>query len=71
MHPRYITGFGLFQEATSSNAVLVLTQTMHRFGTPVAILSDNGRYFVGAGKKGKRGGNQLCSKNVYRTITSN
>ena len=53
---RCITGFGLFQEATSSNAVLVLTQAMHRFGTPATILSDNGRCFVGAGKKRKKEG---------------
>ena len=53
---RYITGFGLFQEATSSNAVLVLTQAMRRFGTPVTILSNNGRCFVGAGKNRKKKG---------------
>ena len=44
---RCITGFGLFQEATSRNVVLVLVQTTHRFGTPSTILASNSSHFIG------------------------
>ena len=40
---------GLFQEATSENAVMVLRQAVDRFGVPATILSDNGSCFVGRG----------------------
>lgn len=57
---RCVTGVGLFTEATSKNVVSVLIDAIAKFGTPAAILSDNGSCFVGAGgrhskdKDGKR-----------------
>ena len=44
---RCVTGAGLFSQATSENAVLVLRQAIKRFGTPATILLDNGSCFVG------------------------
>ena len=50
---RRITGFGLFKEATSENAVAVLVAAIARCGVPATMLSDNGSCFVG-----QRGGRQ-------------
>ncbi|MYB30932.1 MAG: transposase family protein [Cenarchaeum sp. SB0663_bin_5] len=44
---RCVTGAALFREATSKNAVIMLRQTISRFGVPATILSDNGSCFVG------------------------
>lgn len=52
---RCVTGAGLFKEATSENAVLVLREAVQQFGTPATILSDNGSCFVGRGGR-KKGG---------------
>ena len=59
---RCVTGVGLFTEATSENVVDVLIDAIAKFGTPAAILSDNGSCFVGAGgghSKGMRSGPPL------------
>ena len=42
---RCVTGFGIFQDATSENAVLVLRDAVKYFGNPGQILSDNGCMF--------------------------
>ncbi len=47
---RCVTGAGLFTQATSENAVVVLQQAIKQFGTPATILSDNGSCFVGMRK---------------------
>ena len=46
MHPRCITGFGIFYSATSQNTVAVLRKAIKSFGTPGQILSDNGAQFT-------------------------
>ncbi len=43
---RCITGFGLFDSATSQNTVAVLRKAIKSFGTPDQILSDNGAQFT-------------------------
>ncbi len=43
---RCVTGFGVFEDATSANAVLVLRKAITRFGAPASILSDNGKCFT-------------------------
>ena len=52
---RCVTGAGLFTQATSENAVVVLRQAIKRFGTPATILSDNGSCFVGMRKGNPKG----------------
>lgn len=49
---RCVTGFGVFQGATSENAALVLRKAISEYTTPAQMLSDNGRCFAG----GKAGG---------------
>jgi len=48
---RCVTGARLFTEATSENAVTALAEAIGRFGTPAAVLSDNGRCFNGGRSK--------------------
>ncbi len=52
---RCITGFGVFEHATSENAVLVLRKAIRQFGTPAQILSDNGSCFTSARRGTPRG----------------
>lgn len=52
---RCVTGAGIFSQATSENAVLVLRQSIKRFGTPATILSDNGSCFVGVRRGNPKG----------------
>ena len=49
---RCVTGFGVFQDATSENATLALRRAISEYTTPAQMLSDNGRCFAG----GKAGG---------------
>jgi len=46
-----VTGARLFAEATSENAVAALAEAIGRFGTPAAVLSDNGRCLDGGRSK--------------------
>ena len=50
---RCVTGAEPFREATSENAVTALRRAVGRFGTPAAILSDNGSCFCGLRKAQK------------------
>ena len=52
---RCITGFGVFEHATSENAVLVLRKAIRQFGTPAQILLDNGSCFTSARRGTPRG----------------
>ena len=53
--PRCVTGAGLFTQATSENAVIILRQAIKRFGAPATILSDNGSCLVGVRKGNPKG----------------
>ena len=54
---RCVVAARVFTQATSENAVLALRDAMGRFGTPAAILSDNGACFVGRnGRRSAPGG---------------
>ena len=69
---RCVTEAALFREATSKNAVIMLRQTISRFGVPATILSDNGSCFVEArGRKKPKNSwmptlleNELLSLNI-------
>ena len=42
---RFIVGHGMFGEATSNNAVMVLKDATARYGKPKSVLSDHGVQF--------------------------
>ncbi|MGI0063104.1 MAG: DDE-type integrase/transposase/recombinase [Nitrosopumilaceae archaeon] len=43
---RFITGYGVSDDATSKNSVTVLEEAVKRYGRPASILSDNGAQFT-------------------------
>jgi putative transposase len=42
---RYITGYGVFSDATSVSAVSVLKEAISKYGKPASILTDRGSQF--------------------------
>ena len=51
-HSRFITGYGMFNEATTANALLLLEIAIKLYGKPREIISDKGSQFY-ANKKDK------------------
>jgi len=47
-HSRMVVGAGLYDEATTENALMTLREAVRRYGTPRQILTDNGTQFVAA-----------------------
>ena len=53
---RFLVGFGVFDAATSENAIAVLRQAIKKYGTPAQILTDHGSQFYANEKaESKRG----------------
>jgi putative transposase len=53
---RLITGYGVFNVATSENAIKVLKEAMGNYGKPESILTDRGTHFyASAGEKKAKG----------------
>ena len=44
-YSRYVVSFGLFRKQTSEHCIDVLKSAIEQFGTPVEVLTDNGRQF--------------------------
>ena len=69
---RFITGYGVFAEATGDNALAVLRAAMRVHGTPASILTDRGSQFYAteaeARKKGASGFEQKLARLGIRHI---
>ena len=53
---RFVTGHGVFEHATTENALLVLEEAIEKHGKPAAILSDCGaQFYANASEKKKKG----------------
>ena len=51
---RLIVGYGVFNEATTENAIKVLKEAIQNYGKPESILTDRGtQFYASAGKKAK------------------
>ena len=51
-----MTGHGVFEHATTENALLVLEEAIEKHGKPAAILSDRGaQFYANASEKKKKG----------------
>ncbi len=48
---RLIVGYGLFDNATAENAVIVLEKAIHAYGVPKQLISDHGVQFTSIGKE--------------------
>ena len=42
---RFIVSFGVFDEQTTENAVLILEDAIEKYGKPLGILTDHGSQF--------------------------
>lgn len=42
---RFIAGYGIFDEATTENAISVLERSINRYGKPLELLIDHGSQF--------------------------
>ncbi len=56
---RFITGYGVFEAATTENALAVLRQAMGDHGRPASILTDHGSQFYANGSGGKKKGESV------------
>ena len=63
---RCITGFGVFDEATTEHAVQVLHEAMTKYGKPASILSDHGSQFYANESECKRKGESEFEKELDR-----
>jgi len=43
---RFITGYGVYDEATTVNSSVVLSDAITQYGRPASVLSDNGKQFT-------------------------
>ena len=48
---RFVTGYGIFDEATTENALAVLNEAIKNHGIPAAIMTDHGSQFYANEKK--------------------
>ena len=53
---RFVTGFGVFQEATTENALKVLDEAIKNHGKPASILTDRGTQFYATESEAKKKG---------------
>ena len=54
---RFMAGYGVFQEATTENALLVLDEAIKAHGRPASILTDRGTQFYASESEVKKKGN--------------
>ena len=48
---RFITGYGVFQNATTKNSLTVLENAIHQYGTPKQLMTDHGTQFTSLSKE--------------------
>ena len=51
---RYVTGWGVFKEATAAHAIEVLDQAISNHGKPKSVLTDHGTQFYAVGSEKKK-----------------
>ena len=62
---RFVTGWGIFENATTENAVTVLEQAISRHGKPASILTDHGsQFYANESETRKRGVSEYEKKLV-------
>ena len=63
---RFITGYGVFSNATGANAVGVLREAVAKHGKPAAMLTDRGAQFYAHESEGKKLGETEFQKELGR-----
>ena len=63
--PRFITGWGVFENATTQNAITVLEQAIMDHGKPAAVMTDHGTQFYANESEAKKRGHRHMRKSWW------
>ena len=61
---RFVTGYGIFDDATTQNALKALDEAVESHGRPTSVMTDHGSQFY-ANKKEEKGSFYLIPNNEY------
>ena len=61
---RFITGYGVFEHATTGNALAVLREAVGNYGRPASVLTDHGSQFYANESEAKRRGESEFEKTL-------
>lgn len=61
---RFVTGWGVFKEATTENALTVLEGAIKRHGKPASIMTDHGSQFYANEAEARKRGESAYEKNL-------
>ena len=62
---RFVTGWGVFKEATTANAIAVLEDAIKRHGKPASVMTDHGsQFYANEAEARKRGESEYEKKLV-------
>ena len=53
---RFVTGYGVFEHATTENALAVLEEAIRNHGKPASIMTDRGSQFYASASEAKKKG---------------
>jgi putative transposase len=61
---RFVTGYGVFEHATTENALAVLDEAIKNHGKPASILTDRGSQFYASASEAKKKGSSEFEKRL-------
>ena len=61
---RFVTGYGVFEHATTENALAVLEEAIKNHGKPVSIMTDRGSQFYANASEAKKKGVSIFKKKL-------
>src|SRR5215469_3649049 len=66
---RFIAGYGIFDEATTENAISVLDDSINRYGKPLELLTDHGsQFYANFGEMKSAGTSKFQQYLIHRKI---
>jgi putative transposase len=66
---RFVVGYGVFDDATTENAISVLERSINRYGKPLELLTDHGsQFYANFGEIKAFGISKFQQYLVYRKI---
>ena len=61
---RFVTGWGVFREATTENAIIVLEGAIKRHGKPASVMTDHGSQFYANEAEARKRGESAYEKRL-------
>ena len=61
---RFVTGYGMFEHATTENALAVLEEAIKNHGKPASIMTDRGSQFYASASEAKKKGASVFEKRL-------